>query len=270
MSESKRIIDPNLLGPETRLNAMLEYAKRQPRNEERTYFTSMSDYPLRSVTVTYNNTHSEGAGGDMIWYNEPADGYLIRIPTDFDHLAFEWFETFMTTVGLNHRMTVDKFKVKLSEMIDIINGAIELDHGVMCHRNGIHDSAPLKDKVLLHIVDIIVMFVHKVKPQLGKPIFWLTSAGSNSVDTSVLDNPFIRSLNEAQKRFLYYNTDFFIVVYAYWGNYSFLPCRMIVPEVLVHASDLCKNERFRTHQTGKLEQLAREQRKLNDLSHFMV
>jgi hypothetical protein len=167
-------------------------------------------------------------------------------------------------------MKFDKFEKKIGEITDIINDAIKLDHGILCNREGINKDAELKDKVLLHIADVIVMFVHQVKPHLGKPKFWFKTDGSETVDTSKLENPFVHSLNEEQKKFLFYNADYFIVVFSYWGNYSMLPCRMIVPEMLVNASTLHYNERFRMHQIGKLEQLNREQWRVLDKSHFMV
>ena len=114
------------------------------------------------------------------------------------------------------------------------------------------------------------MFVHQVKPHLGKPKFWLNTDGSATVDSSKLENPFDHSLNEEQKRFVFCNADFFMVVYSYWGNYSMLPCRMIVPDMLVNASKLHGNERFRMHQAGKLEQLGRDQWRVLDKSHFMI
>lgn len=266
-----RTIDPDLVTLDTRLQAMVEYGKAQPRNGSSTYFCSVSDYPLNSVTITFDEVHNdhEEHAGHLVWYNEPEDDHILNEPPDFDPIAFSWFETNMTNAGLNFRITYDKFKFKLQEMIDIINRAIELDHGILCHRDGRKDDAPLKDKVLLHVADVIILFVHDIKGHLGAAKFWLQTDGSDSVNTLVLDNPFVRSLTEPQKRFLFYNADFFYVVYAYWGNYSILPCRMEVPAMLEKASMLYQSERFKRHHEGKLEQLGREQRRVLDKTHFM-
>ena len=266
-----RRIDPDLLTLDRRLQAMVNYGKEQPRNGSATYFCSVTNYPLNSVTITFDDDHNDNEehDGHLVWNVEPEDDHIFNEPPDFDPVAFSWFENNMTNARLSFRISYDKFKRKMQEMINIINRAIKLDHEILCHRDGRKDDAPLKDKVLLHVADVIVLFVQDVKRQLGPAKFWLQTNGSHSVNTLRIDNPFVRSLTEQQKRFLFYNADFFYIVYAYWGNYSILPCRMEVPAILEKASILYNDERFKHHQEGKLEQLSREQRRMPDKSHFM-
>ena len=249
-----------------RVQAMVSYAQSQPPTSDRRYFCAICDYPLTMVTYTIDDNND----GHLDFTVEPSDNHLLPMPSDSDRCGYLWYRTYIQGWGFTKVMNYTKYETYFNEMVDIINDAIRENHGILCNKRRSTDDVPLNEKVLLHISDVIIMFVHDVKRQLGKPQFVLVSDTTERIDISEVDNPFIRLLTDKQKRFLFYNADYFIVIYSYWSNFSFLPCRLAVPSILVHANSIHANPLFYHHQAGKLAQIGWEQHRVIDKSHFML
>lgn len=249
-----------------RVQAMVSYAQSQPPTSTRRYYCAFCDYPLTMVTYTIDDNNN----GRIDFTVEPSGDHILPMPSDTGACAYVWYYTYIESLGFSKRMKYRKYESYFDEMVHIINDAIRENHGILCNRSSSMEDVPLNEKVLLHIADVIVMFIHKVKCHLGRPQFLLESESTEHIDISAVDNPFIRSLSDKQKRFLFYNADFFVVVFSYWSNFSILPCRLAVPTILVHASSLHSNPRFLHQQSGKLAQISWEQHRVRDKSHFML
>jgi hypothetical protein len=251
-----------------KIEAMVAYAKTQPSNIR--HFLQLSSYPLRSVSITYDTTHSKG--GHLVMNQEAPYEYLIPKPDSYETTGYEWFIRHLVANGVNYPSNKQKWSEEFDRIVEKINDAIHVNHGVLCEREKGVVTYSNHDKVLFHICDIIVMFVHSMTKKLNEetPSFYIKTPSINGLNLNEIDDEFVKALTKKQKEFFLHNADFIFVIYAYWSNCSMLPVRLTVDNKrMPNAFKLSKESRFIDHQEGKLIQLKREQVRVIDNRHFM-
>jgi hypothetical protein len=257
-----------LLRRQQSIHNLVEYAKAQPHSTE--HFVELSSFPLASFSVL----NDKNGMGHFFFYEESDTGSIIPYPEDkFNSIGWQWFNAFFKKHNIEHTMSEIKWKKRMDKTVDTFNAAIERDHGVIFSRDGSDDLEFLDEKkILLHVADAIVLWVHEVKKGQGiPPTFSIATEASSYVTPSMFFNYFIASLPKKTKKFIFYNADFLYVCFAYWGNHSMLPCRMDVPEqYMPHAYLLFNDTNFNKHMKGKLNQLRREKRNLDNIDYLLL
>ena len=250
------------------IHNLVEYAKTQPHSTE--HFVQLQSFPLFSFSVK----NDENGNGQFFIDEEGEDNCIMPYPGDqFYNVGWEWFNKYFERENIEHTMSEKKWKKLMDKTINIVNTAIERDHGVFFSKDGSDDLSSLDEKkILLHVADAFVLWVHEKKRKEGShPSFAIKTDSSSDVTPAVFFNYFVASLEEKMKKFVFYNADFLYVTFAYWGNNSHLPCRLNVPQQwMPHAYDLFNNIRFNNHMKGKLNQLRRETRNVTNIDYLLL
>ena len=266
-------MDPTTLPTDikAKLEDMVEYAKSQPIGVR--HFLQVSSYPLRSVSITFHTI--VGKGGHLVWQQEPQDELIIDRPDGdgYNSIGYDWYKTSLDRHNLSHTcMTKSLWVLHFDNITNKISDATHVHHGILCNKRTTESriSMDVKDKLLFHICDVIVMLYESISPtEHDGSIFNLLTTSVGGLDLGMIANDFIPTLSKEEKMFLYWNSDFIYVIFAYWANHSMLPIRLKCPPALGNAFRLSDTFRFLDHQEGKLTQLKREQRFLVDKRCFM-
>jgi hypothetical protein len=161
-----------------------------------------------------------------------------------------------------------KWKCLFDSVTTVIDKMIYAHHGIKCHMDGNINNDMLINILYLHVCDVLNIIASRhnndVIPEVAIRTTMLESLPDSILETLSTESS---ELSRECVDFLISEIDFFYIVYAYYGNGSFLSLRTMVPSnsaVFIHSSCLMNNEYFFRHQEGKLEELNRTEVTVTD------
>jgi hypothetical protein len=159
--------------------------------------------------------------------------------------------------GKEKRFSRFTWKKHFSDLRQVIEDATQQYEGIVCYENGDTPDNCSGNMLVLHVCDVINMFIEGAYNQ-RKPGLYLRTAMLGDLDTVTKITLFDDILTKNQLKFLVQEVDFVYAWFAYWNNKSILPIRTTVCKestVFKKSAFFTNDKTFREHQEGKLRQL---------------
>jgi hypothetical protein len=256
--------------PEFLLKLRTVTAIAQTSNTGDSFFLQVSGCPVTSIRITTGEVDpndDEHHLTHMHLTGEP-EGYP-NIPRDMRESQRQGYEKYLrrmhqnfvqdSTVGFNP-IDINTYRTKFMRICEKFDAAVYQYHGVKCYLNGDMTDDVYANVVMLHLCDLMTIFIHE-RSGLPSPDVVLTTPTFMNVPGPTMRNDLMENqLTEEEKNFLEEHIDYFYVCYCYWGNFSFVPIRTRLSNDVLNLEDsgfFMNNPHFIRHQRGKLEELNR-------------
>ena len=240
---------PNFHTVET-LQSLQTWINDQPRNNE--YFFEINRFPAAGAWIKI-----DGEGKQHVTITN-VDKF-VNYPNDIAKLGFRWYiQEIMRSSGAAPGVTKNKFDKALDKCIDLINKAIEKDHGIECLLEGSADANNPRTRVILHFCDVLTITMKKHACQ-DPPNVLIKSSQLETISPLFVDS-FFGSIDSEDKYFILMNADLFYHIYGLWGNYSHKPIRVENMDIvgLTRSLEFTSNFFYRKHQKGKYNAMKRK------------
>jgi hypothetical protein len=161
-----------------------------------------------------------------------------------------------------------KWKRLFDNVTSKIDNMIYAHHGIKCHMDGNMNNDMLINVLYLHVCDVLNIIACR-NTNDALPDVVIRTNMLQSIPDTILETLSATSSNFTKESydFMVQEIDFFYMVYAYYGNGSFLSLRTMVPAnstVFRDSSFFMNDDYFRNHQEGKLEELNRTETTVTD------
>jgi hypothetical protein len=243
------------------------------------HFLQIHAVPLSSMILTTGAPIASGDGRKkqvhLRMLGPPPD--LPKVPNGVDEIIQDGYkkhiERTISLLGTDGRRgsrvtPFHKWKTLFLSVTNVIDAMIYAHHGIKCHMDGNINNNMLINILYLHICDVlnIIACRHTNKPM---PQVCIRTTMLQSIPETILETLTTSTSNLTKESFdfMVEEIDFVYLVYAYYGNGSFLSLRTMVPvdsSVFRHSSVLMNNEYFFSHQEGKLQELNRTEATVTD------
>jgi len=231
-----------------KIKIVLQFAKHFPLNHVHHFITST--YPLEFISVILYDKNDLSKHEIKITTEANPDPEHITDPTEFAKECISW-----RSEWIQQTTTIAEWKGRFNNIVDIINKTIEIDHGVVVTFSNTR-------RITLHFADaLILMFCRKKKipvPKVSLPSLLLND---DLVALSSTDN-FWDGLYQVDQEFLIQHVDAFWLCFSYWGNHSYIPNRIEVPDVTSFSNSYYLSNRkiFEDFMAAKMMDLRRSLR----------
>ena len=252
---------PNFHTVET-LQSLQSWIETQPNNNE--YFFEINRFPAAGAWIRID---SEGKQHVTITNVDK----FINFPNDVSKVGFRWYiQEIMRAPNAAPGVKKKKFTEMLDKCIDLINKAIEKDHGIECLLEGPTDATNPRTRVILHFCDVLVVALRKHALQ-ETPNVLIKSLQLQSISSSFIDS-FFTSIESEEKFFILMNADLFYHIYGLWGNYSHKPIRLENTDIvgLTRSMAFTSDLFYRKHQKGKYNAMQRKAHSEECKLYYMV
>jgi hypothetical protein len=230
-------------------------------------FVELTSNPLTGVWWTAekkNETYPELNDIEINLIAEPS--YYPEKPDDLMDLRNNAFLKYVMRCDENKivdKLTRFEWKMKMSEILRIIDGSTEEYGGVKCYENGDMEDGSDWNMYILHVCDVFNIAVEEENERF--PELYLESAFLGEFYEHSRNELFHKLLTNNQIDFLMEEIDFVYSWFSYWNNQSIVPIRTRVfdDSTIFKESKFFTNDHiFRRHQSGKMKQLYQDRNNL--------
>jgi hypothetical protein len=241
--------------------------------EGREFFVEMCSNPLRSTWITTGTLVDDGTG------NREIHTRLVGEPSNFPttpptkrEIHREGYRRYLQRVLQAHRegdniaftpMSIANWIIQFDRVTIAVDRAIRDCHGVKCYEDGDVQNEHPTNIFFLHVCDVFNMYVHRLSGTV--PTMFITTNSLNSLWLHMRNDLLDSIMNQEELDFLLDEIDYFYNVFAYYGNFSFVPIRTLVncdDDRFTTASFYTNNEVFKEHQRGKLLQISQDHQRM--------